>query len=125
MNFGDVIKLTVNGYSPDEIRDLKKISNDSSEILEYAKSGKSLDEVKSIIELTGELMTEAPAEGRKEPAESAQTPPDNSNDKLIEENEELKKQIKQLQTQNQFTDQSGNNSEDPLADFKSLVADCM
>lgn len=126
MNFGDIVKLTVNGYSTDEIRELNKIAKETPEVLEYAKSGKTLTEVKSLIELTGELsQVDNPNEGPGEPGEKDQTPPENSNDDVIKENEELKKQIADMQRQNQFTDLSGQTPPDPLDDFRKCVADCM
>lgn len=126
MNIADVLKLTVNGYSSDEIRELKKLSADSPEILDYAKSGKSLADVKSIIELTGELSKDdIPDQGSGDTGESDQSTPENSNDNLIKENEALKEQIRQMQTQNQFTDQSGKTPEDPLANLAAVMADCM
>lgn len=126
MNIADVLKLTVNGYSSDEIRELKKLSADSPEILDYAKSGKSLADVKSIIELTGELSKDdIPDQGSGDTGESDQPTPENGNDNLIKENEALKEQIRQMQTQNQFTDQSGKTPEDPLANLAAVMADCM
>ena len=126
MNIADVLKLTVNGYSADDIRELKKLSADSPEILDYAKSGKSLADVKSIIELTGELSKDDnPDQGPGDAGESDQSTPENGNDNLIKENEALKEQIRQMRTQNQFTDQSGKTPEDPLANLAAVMADCM
>ena len=126
MNIADVLKLTVNGYSSDEIRELKKLSADSPEILDYAKSGKSLADVKSIIELTGELSKDdIPDQGSGDTGESDQSTPENGNNDLIKENEALKEQIRQMQTQNRLTDQSGKTPEDPLANLAAVMADCM
>lgn len=127
MNIADVLKLTVNGYSADDIRELKKLSADSPEILDFAKSGKSLADVKSIIELTGELSKndDIPDQGPGDTGKSDQPTPENGNNDLIKENEALKEQIKQMQTQNQFTDQSGKTPEDPLANLAAVMADCM
>ena len=126
MNIADVLKLTVNGYSADDIRELKKLSADSPEILDYAKSGKSLADVKSIIELTGELSKDdIPDQGSGDTGESDQSTPENGNNDLIKENEALKEQIRQMQTQNRLTDQSGKTPEDPLANLAAVMADCM
>lgn len=125
MNIADIIKLTMNGYTTDQIREMKELSAQSPELLDYAKSGKSFEDVKSIIELSGDLSKEDPVKEQKEPAESVQTPPDNKNDDLIKENEKLKEQVKQLQIQNQFTDQSGKLPEDPMANLSAVVASCM
>lgn len=112
MKFSEIVKLTTAGYKPADIRELDGIAKENPDVLTLALNGSSLSDVK-------ELMTLASEEGNAgagSPEQSKrETEPDYK--KLYEElkskSDTLEQTIKDIQTDNQRKDQSGNvKSED-------------
>ena len=130
MNIADIIKLGVSGYTKEQIKELDGMSKDTPELLDYAKSGKSFEDVKSLFDFSAELnagAAEAPPAQEQNPdtGKSDQAADLEAKIKELEkQNSELKESIKNLQSQNTHTDQSGNG-EDPMEAFGQIVASFM
>ena len=131
MNIADIIKLGVSGYTKEQIKELDGMAKDTPELLDYAKSGKSFEDVKSLFDFSAELNagkdpTPTPAqEQNPDTGKSDQAADLEAKIKELEkQNSELKESIKTLQSQNTHTDQSGNG-EDPMEAFGQVVASFM
>lgn len=130
MNIADIIKLGVSGYTKEQIKELDGMSKDTPELLDYAKSGKSFEDVKSLFDFSAELNAGAdsalpaqeqnPDTGKSDPAADLEA----KIKELEKQNSELKESIKTLQSQNTHTDQSGSG-EDPMEAFGQVVASFM
>lgn len=129
MNIADIIKLGVSGYTKEQIKELDGMSKDTPELLDYAKSGKSFEDVKSLFDFSAELNAGA------DPTPAPEQNPDTGKSdqaadlevkikELEKQNSELKESIKTLQSQNTHTDQSGSG-EDPMEAFGQIVASFM
>ena len=132
MNIADVIKLSVGGYTKDQIKEMGNMTKESPELLDYAvKNGKSFDDVKELFDFSKELNgNDAPT-----PDPKPEPTPDNGKsdhaaevekkiEELTKQNEELNKSILTLQSQNLHTDQGGNQP-DPTEEFNKIVASFM
>ena len=132
MNIADIMKLSIGGYSKDQIKEMGAMTKECPELLDYAtKNGKAFDDVKELYDFAKELNEPgAPAPDPKpEP-----TPDTGKSDQaaelekkiaeLTKQNEELNKSIQSLQSQNIHTDQSGKQ-EDPMEVFNQIVASYM
>lgn len=106
MKMTDALALALKGCSAEEIKEIKELEKTSPEVLELAKSGQKLSDIKSIMALadpddgagdnagqdTGERVPEADPEKVK----------------IEKENAELKDTIKQLQSDIFRKDLSGS-----------------
>ena len=132
MNIADVIKLSVGGYTKDQIKEMGNMTKESPELLDYAvKNGKSFDDVKELFDFSKELNDS----GAPAPDPKPEPTPDNGKrdhaaelekkiEELTKQNEELNKSILTLQSQNLHTDQGGNQP-DPTEEFNKIVASFM
>lgn len=133
MNIADVIKLSVGGYTKDQIKEMGNMTKESPELLDYAvKNGKSFDDVKELFDFSKELN------GNGAPApdpEPEPTPDPGKSDhaaelekkiaELQKQNDELSSLIKQVQSANLHTDNGGTPPEDPMKSFGEIVANYM
>ena len=114
MNIADMIKLSVGGYTKDQIKEMNTMTKDCPDLLDFAtKQGKTFDEVKELFDFSKELDG-----GTQTPPAQEQDPDTGKSDRdadleakiaeLTRQNEELNNSIKQLQSQNLHTDQGGN-----------------
>lgn len=129
MNIADIIKLSVGGYTKDQIKEMGTLTKDCPELLEFAtKQGKTFDEVKELFEFSKELDGGTPAPAPEQDPDAGKSDQNADLEKKIQEltkqNEELNNSLKQLQSQNTHTDQSGNG-EDPMEAFGQIVASFM
>lgn len=129
MNIADIIKLGVSGYTKEQIKELDGMSKDTPELLDYAKSGKSFEDVKSLFDFSAELNAGAdPAPAQEQNPDTGKSDPAADLEAKIKElekqNSELEESIKTLQSQNTHTDQSGSG-EDPMEAFGQIVASFM
>lgn len=129
MNIADIMKLSIGGYSKDQIKEMGTMTKECPELLDYAtKNGKAFDDVKELYDFAKELNgPEAPA---PDPAPEPSLDTGKSDQaaelekkiaELTKQNEELNKSIQSLQSQNIHTDQSGKQ-EDPMEAFGQIVA---
>lgn len=134
MNIADMIKLSVGGYTKDQIKEMNNLTKDCPELLDFAtKQGKTFDEVKELFDFSKEL------DGGTQPPQTPpqeQTPDTGKSDRdaelekkieeLTKQNEELNNSIKQLQSQNLHTDQGGNQPPDFIGEtLGQIVASYM
>lgn len=134
MNIADMIKLSVGGYTKDQIKEMNNLTKDCPELLDFAtKQGKTFDEVKELFDFSKEL------DGGTQPSQTPpqeQTPDTGKSDRdaelekkieeLTKQNEELNNSIKQLQSQNLHTDQGGNQPPDFIGEtLGQIVASYM
>ena len=131
MNIADIVKLSVGGYTKEQIKEMGTMTKDCPELLDYAtKNGKSFDEVKELFDFSQEL-----GQGSQIPEPSQQQTPDAGKsdqnaelekkiEELTKQNEELNKSISTLQSQNLHTDQ-GANQPDPAEELNKIVASFM
>ncbi len=119
MKLTEMVKLAGAGYKPAEIRELAEIANEHPEALELAEKLK-FDEVKDLIA----LASEAGADPDPKPEEPAKEKPDNGESDraaaLMQENEELKKQLQAARDANTRRDVSGQTP-DPFKEAEDRV----
>lgn len=126
MKIADVLKLSLSGYSADQIKELKAMEADAPEIIEIAKNGKGFDEVKELYTFSKDLLSEDGKEheedtGKSDPA----TPDDPKEDEALKtENEKLKKTIEDLQKENKLKDLSGDKP-DEIEELNSVISSFM
>ena len=126
MNIADIVKLSVSGYSKDQIKELGTMSKECPDLLDYAKGSKSFDEVKELYDFSKELNSapdpvpvqeQAPDAGKSDrTAELEQKIKE-----LEDQNTKLNESINKLQSQNLHQDVSGNQP-DPMEAFGEIVA---
>lgn len=125
MNIADAIKLSIGGYSKEQILEMKEMEKDAPEILDLVtKNGKSFDEAKELYTLAKELS--GPAQSDPPPAAPKDDPDAGKSDQnaelqkqmeeLKKQNEELTNNIKKMQEDNRNKDKGGNapNPEDEI-----------
>ena len=113
MNIADMIKLSVGGYTKDQIKEMNNLTKDCPELLDFAtKQGKTFDEVKELFDFSKELDGGTPAPAPEQTPDTGKSDRDAELEKKIEEltkqNEELNNKVTSLQSQNLHTDQGGN-----------------
>lgn len=117
MNIADMIKLSVGGYTKDQIKEMNALTKDCPDLLDFAtKQGKTFDEVKELFDFSKELDGGTQTPPQEPDPDTGKSDRDAELEKKIEEltkqNEELNNSIKQLQSQNLHTDQGGNQPPD-------------
>lgn len=130
MKMADVLKLSLSGYSADQIKELKAMEADAPEIIDIAKNGKGFEEVKELYTFSKDLLSEdKPDDGKKTEEDTDKrdpaTPPDPKKDEdLKTENEKLKKTIEDLQKENKLKDLSGNEPNE-IDELNSVISSFM
>ena len=133
MNIADAIKLSIGGYSKEQILEMKEMEKDAPEILDLVtKNGKSFDEAKELYTLAKELS--GPAQSDPPPAAPKDGPDAGKNDQnaelqkqmeeLKKQNEELTNNIKKMQEDNRNKDKGGN-APDPEEAIGALFSEFM
>lgn len=112
MNIADMIKLSVGGYTKDQIKEMNNLTKDCPELLDFAtKQGKTFDEVKELFDFSKELDGGTQTPPQEPDPDTGKSDRDAELEKKIDEltkqNEELNNSIKTLQSQNLHTDQGG------------------
>lgn len=126
MKIADVLKLSLSGYSVDQIKELKAMEADAPEIIDIAKNGKGFDEVRELYTFSKDLLSEEvkKPEGDENEKDST-TPPDPKEDEdLKTENEKLKKTIEDLQKENKLKDLSGDKPNE-IEELNSVISSFM
>lgn len=133
MNIADIMKLSIGGYSKDQIKEMGVMTKECPELLDYAtKNGKAFDDVKELYDFAKELNEP----GAPAPDPKPEPTPDNGKSdhaaeleqkiaELQKQNDELSSLIKQVQSANLHTDNGGNPPEDPMKSFGEIVANYM
>lgn len=126
MKIADVLKLSLSGYSADQIKELKAMEADAPEIIDIAKNGKGFDEVKELYTFSKDLLSD---EGKKPEGDEGEndptTPPEPKKDEdLKAENEKLKKTIEDLQKENKLKDLSGDEPNE-IDELNSVISSFM
>lgn len=131
MKIGDIVALYAKGYTKEQIGEIKTIYGSDPTVLDAAKTSKSYEELKGIIELAADTAQEKPQEDL---GKDADTPPESEADKpkseeldtLKKDKAELEQKLKAAQDANASRDNSGGKTiEEKAADtlldiFKSL-----
>lgn len=130
MNIADMIKLSVGGYTKEQIKEMNNLSRDCPELLDFAtKQGKSFDEVKELFDFSKELDGGIQTPPQEQAPDNGKSDRDAELEKKIEEltkqNEELNNSIKQLQSQNLHKDIGGNPPPDFGETLGQIVASYM
>ena len=131
MNIADMIKLSVGGYTKDQIKEMNALTKDCPDLLDFAtKQGKTFDEVKELFDFSKELDGGTQTPPQEQTHDTGKSDRDAELEKKIEEltkqNEELNNSIKQLQSQNLHTDQGGNQPPDFIGEtLGQIVASYM
>lgn len=131
MNIADMIKLSVGGYTKDQIKEMNTMTKDCPDLLDFAtKQGKTFDEVKELFDFSKELDGGTQTPPQEPDPDTGKSDRDAELEKKIEEltkqNEELNNSIKQLQSQNLHTDQGGNQPPDFIGEtLGQIVASYM
>lgn len=130
MKIADVLKLSLSGYSADQIKELKAMESDAPEIIDIAKNGKGFDEVKELYTFSKDLLSEdKPDDGKKHEEDTDKrdpaTPDEPKKDEdLKAENEKLKKTIEDLQKENKLKDLSGDEPNE-IDELNSVISSFM
>lgn len=134
MNIADAIKLSIGGYSKEQILEMKEMEKDAPEILDLVtKNGKSFDEAKDLYTLAKELsgptdkVDPPPAAPKDDPdaGKSDQTAElQKQMEELKKQNEELTNNIKKMQEDNRNKDKGGSLP-DPDEEIGSLFSQFM
>lgn len=130
MKIADVLKLSLSGYSAEQIKELKAMEADAPEIIDIAKNGKGFDEVKELYTFSKDLLSEdKPDDSKKHEEDTGKSDPATSDDPkkdedLKTENEKLKKTIEDLQKENKLKDLSGDKP-DEIEELNSVISSFM
>lgn len=130
MKIADVLKLSLSGYSADQIKELKAMESDAPEIIDIAKNGKGFDEVKELYTFSKDLLSEdKPDDGKKHEEDTGKSDPATPNEPkkdedLKAENEKLKKTIEDLQKENKLKDLSGDEPNE-IDELNSVISSFM
>lgn len=121
MTIPEIIALTAKGYKPAEIKEISTLAAASDDIVELAKACDGIEELKELIELSCASPDQAPE--TRQPAETPEsevTPQEDKEvEKLRQEIEKTRAELKAAQKANAAKDNSGNEIkvEDTLADI--------
>lgn len=126
MKIADVLKLSLGGYSKEQIKELSTMEKEAPEIVDFVtKNGKSFDEAKELFDFSKELAGDA--SGEITPSDDGKRD-HNAEDERVKElekqNEALNDTIKKLQADNLNKDRSGD-APDPMEELNQLVSDFM
>lgn len=134
MNIADAIKLSIGGYSKEQIMEIKEMEKDAPEILDLVtKNGKSFDEAKELYTLAKELTgptdkVDPPPAAPKDDKGAGESDQNAALQKQMEElkkqNEELTNNIKKMQEDNRNKDKGGNTP-DPDEAIGALFSEFM
>ena len=125
MKIGEMLSLIGAGYSAENVREIGSMAKDKPEVIELAKSVKSMDELHGLLELESDGSEQNPPtpQPAPDPAPKGQDPVDYA--KLYEDEkkrtEELNKKLKEAQSANINRDNSGNVT-DPWKAAEDQVA---
>lgn len=122
MKIGDIIKLSLGGYDTQSIKELGEISKTSPEVIELAKTGKSLGDIKALMELADSEETP----GNSADQEQAPKEPTPDYQKLYEDQkaelDKLKNTVSEIQKENAGKDISGATPEkDPFEEIAGMI----
>lgn len=122
MKIGDIIKLSLGGYDTASIKELGELSKTSPEVVELAKTGKSLGDIKALMELADSEETP----GNSADQEQAPKEPTPDYQKLYEDQkaeiDRLKKTVSEIQHDNAGKDISGETPEkDPYENIAGII----
>ena len=123
MNIGDIVTLKIKGFSNADLKEIDKISKETPEILELAKSGTSLTEINELLQMAAEPVKDDTNTNTPpgDPQNKPETTPEIAElEKIIEEQ---KKQIETYQRLSQSANVgSVKSNEDKM---KDLISDIM
>lgn len=122
MKIGDIIKLSLGGYDTTSIKELGELSKTSPEVVELAKTGKSLGDIKALIELADSEETP----GNSADQEKGESDPTPDYQKLYEDQkaelDKLKNTVSEIQKENAGKDISGATPEkDPFEEIAGMI----
>ena len=125
MNIGDTLTLLKAGYKANEIKEISALSQGNVEMIELAKSTQSLEDFKTLLEISGEeQQTQNAPEPPAEPPKSEESPQEPIEDKekadLRKQLDDMRAQLAQAQKANVSADASGNigdKTEERLSDL--------
>ena len=106
MKMTDALSLALKGCSAEEIKEIKELEKSNPEVLELAKSGQKLSDIKTIMALADPDDGAGDNAGQDTGERVPDADPDK--DKLSKENAELKDTVKQLQNEMFRKDLSGS-----------------
>lgn len=125
MKTGDLLKLIGAGYKPADLKELNDLSKDKPEALQIALNGSNLSDVKDYLSLISDEDGVVPESEMPKPSESETTPDYKSMyEELKKKSEAQEEKIKEIQTNNQRQDQSGDRQSDEDI-LKDIVASFM
>ena len=122
MKIGDIIKLSLGGYDTQSIKELGELSKTSPEVVELAKTGKSLGDIKALMELAD--SEETPGNSADQEQDKSDPTPDYQ--KLYEDQkaelDKLKNIVSEIQKENAGKDISGATPEkDPFEEIAGMI----
>lgn len=122
MKIGDIIKLSLGGYDTQSIKELGELSKSSPEVVELAKTGKSLGDIKALMELAD--SEETPGNSADQEQDKSDPTPDYQ--KLYEDQkaelDKLKNTVSEIQKENAGKDISGEIPEkDPYENIAGII----
>lgn len=126
MKIGDVLALSLAGYSREDLKALNELAKTDAQVIDLAKTAKGMDELKELMALADEPEQNPPADpDPNQPDESA--PAKDQNDKTIEdlkkENEKLAEDLKKSQEANAAKNNQGETKKDALEEAYDRIID--
>ena len=95
MKIGEVMSLKLAGYTVDEIKEIGQLAMQDADVISAAKELKNMDELRSLIDLTGNEQAPSKADLGKDPA--ADPGNEDGTGRLAEQLETEKKRAKDLE----------------------------
>lgn len=126
MKITEIGTLLTKGYSVGDIKELAEMSADTPEVLEMAKTGTKLSDIKELIALADSGddtagTTPPDPDAGKDPEADLKT----QNENLKKENEELRKTVGDIQKDNAAKDLSGGVKETDIIDtLNTMLKEC-
>ena len=126
MKIGDVLALSLAGYSREDLKTLNELAKTDAQVIDLAKTAKGMDELKELMALADEPEQNPPADpDSKQPDES--DPAKDQNDKTIEdlkkENEKLAEELRKSQEANAAKNNQGEKKKDALEEAYDRIID--
>lgn len=125
MNIGDTLALLKVGYKANEIKEISALSEGNVEIIELAKSSQSLEDFRTLLEISREeQQTQTAPEPPAEPPKSEETPQETEDKEkadLRKQLDDMKAQLAQAQKANVSADVSGNVRDETEERLKDLM----
>ena len=126
MTIKDTLTLVTAGYTAKDIKELHELAKDKPDLIEIAKTGTKLEDLKSLLELTNSDESETEGKIDAKDGESDRDTVDYKKlyDEQSKQLEDLKKTVSEIQDKKSREDISGGEKDDSDI-FAEIMSDCI